>query len=209
MKKKLFIVGLIFSVLVLMLVSLVVITGVQCCNTAADGSAAAAEDRRPSGNEAALAADAERISVYSVPLRCPLVTNLGCGSESKPIMTKLDSDPAVEGVWLNHAGTTLAVLWKAGTNATERSQAIASALQNPADTKELSGDARASSLKNFLSGVAWYRTVALDELSGQEADIVAARWVNNIARVIPLPHRAREAVRRRLSDEMRCRFVSK
>ena len=209
MKKKLFIVGLIFSALVLMLVSVVVITGVQCCNTAADGNAAAAADRRPSGNEAALEADPERIGVYSVALRCPLVTKLGCGSESKPIMAKLDSHPAVEGVWLNRAGTTLAVLWKAGTNATERSQAVASALQNPADTKELSGDARVSSLKDFLSGVAWYPTAAVDELSGQEADIVAARWVNNIARVIPLPERAREAVRRKLSDEMRCRFVGK
>jgi len=54
-------------------VGVVVVTGYQCANSGADGELAALTDRRPSENQAAVAAGAELISLYSVPLRCPLV----------------------------------------------------------------------------------------------------------------------------------------
>jgi hypothetical protein len=190
-------------------VGVVVITGVQCCNSSADGAFATLADRRPSGNEAAVAAGPERVGVYSVPLRCPLVTGLGCGSESKPIMTKLDGHSAVAGTWLNHAGTTLAVFWKEATDTTQRSEAIAFAFQNHIAPSELSGENHDLALKDFLSGVGWYRTAALDELSGEEADIVATRWVDKITAIIPLPQRVRETLRCKISEQMRSRFVGK
>lgn len=209
MKNKWRTFALVLVGIILAFVGVVVITGVQCCNSSAEGESATLIDRRPSGNEAAVAAAPDRLSLYPVPLRCPLVTGLGCGSESKPIMTKLDGHSAVAGAWLNHAGTTLAVLWNEGTDATQRSEAVASAFQNHAAQNELSGDTRDLALKDFLSGVAWYRTAALDELSGQEADIVATRWVGKITAIIPLPQKMREALRCKLSEEMRCRFVGK
>lgn len=195
--------------MILAFVGVVAITGVQCCNSSADGGLMSTADKRPSGNEAAVAVSPEGISLYTVPLRCPLVTGLGCGSESKPIMTKLDGDPAVTGAWLNRAGTTLAVLWKENTNVTKRSAARASAFQDRPTPNELSADARDAALKDFLSGTGWYPTAALDELSGQEADIVATRWVGKISAIIPLPQKMREALRCKLSEEMRCRFVGK
>lgn len=193
--------------LILTFVGVIVVTGYQCCNSEADGQLAALEDRRPSENQAAVVAGPERISLYSVPLRCPLVKGLGCGSESKPILTKLDGDSSVAGTWLNHAGVTLAVFWKAGTDATRRSEAVTSAFQDYPVPTELSGDARDLALKDFLSGVAWYRATALDELSGQEADIVATRWVDKITAVIPLPKSTRESLHCQLSERMRRRFV--
>lgn len=207
MRKKILIFGLILVGLVLTFAGVVVVTGYQCCNSEADGQLAALEDRRPSENQAAVAAGPERISLYSVPLRCPLVKGLGCGSESKPILTKLDGDSSVASTWLNHAGVMLAVFWKDGTDPTRRSEAIASAFQDYPAPNELSGDARDAALKNFLSGVAWYRAAALDELSGQEADIVASRWVDKITAIIPLPKSARESLHCQLSDRMRRRFV--
>jgi hypothetical protein len=132
MKNKWRTFALVLVGIILALMGVVVITGVQCCNSSADGDSTTLADRRPSGNEAAVTAAPERISLYSVPLRCPLVTGLGCGSESKPIMTKLDGHSAVAGAWLNHAGTTLAVFWKEGTDATQRSEAVSSAFQNHA-----------------------------------------------------------------------------
>lgn len=207
MRKKILIFALVLVGLILTFVGVVVVTGYQCCNSAADGQLAALEDRRPSENQAAIAAGTERISLYSVPLRCPLVKGLGCGSESKPILTKLDGDSSVAGTWLNHAGITLAVFWKDGTDATRRSETIASAFQDYPTPSELSGDDRETALKDFLSGVAWYRAAALDELSGQEADIVATRWVDKITAIIPLPRSARESLHCQLSEGMRRRFV--
>lgn len=181
-------------------------TGSQCCHTAADGEAAAVADRTPSHNEAAVAAGPERISVYSVPLRCPLVTGLGCGSESKPLMKKLEANSAV-GAWINHRGTRLAVLWREGTGPSQRSDAVASAFGGHDEPQELASKAREVALTDFLSGVAWYRTSAVDELSRQEADVVSTRWVERISGIIPLPKKFRDGLQCRLSDQMRRRFV--
>lgn len=207
MRGKILIFGLVLLGLILTFAGVIAVTGYQCCDSAADGQLAALQDRRPSENQAAVAAGPERVGLYSVPLRCPLVKGLGCGSESKPIMTRLDADSSVAGTWLNHAGVTLAVFWKEDTDANKRSEAITAAFQDYPAPTELAGDARDPALKDFLSGVAWYRTAALDELSGQEADIVASRWVDKITAIIPLPKSVRESLHCQLSDRMRRRFV--
>src|SRR5437763_16660900 len=111
MKNTWRILALVLTGLIVVFVGLVSITGYQCCHSPSDGQLAAQSDHRPSENEAAIAGGPERMTLYSVPLRCSLVKGLGCGSESKPIMTQLDADPAVVGTWLNHSGTTLGVLW--------------------------------------------------------------------------------------------------
>ena len=73
MRKKLLMFGLVLVGLTVMFVGVVVVTGYQCCKSEADGQLAGLADRRPSENEAAVAAVPERINLYSVPLRCPLV----------------------------------------------------------------------------------------------------------------------------------------
>ena len=196
-------------VLMVAFVGVVAVTGYQVLQSAADGQSAALADRRPSENESAIATGPERISLYSVPLGCPLVTGLGCGSESKPIMIKLDEDSAVAGTWLNHAGTTLAVLWKDGIEPANRPEVVAAAFQDSTAPTELSGDSREAALKNFLSGIAWYRATAMDELSTQEAEIVATRWVKKITAIIPLPQGAQDALHCQLAERMRRRFVGK
>lgn len=208
MKKKLLVLAAVIAVAVLGFGALFAVTGYQCCNSAADGTTLAATDRRPSANEAALSAPPERVAFYAVELRCPLVRGLGCGSDSKPIMKKLEANPAVAGTWLNHAGTTLAVFWNDSVDTARRSDTISQAFQDHGRPSELSSDARDAAFSDFRSGVAWYRAAAIDELSGQEADAVAARWVDKMNAVVPMPKQFKEALRAKLSDEMRCRFVN-
>ncbi len=86
--------------------------------------------------------------------------------ESKPIMTQLGTDTSVAGTWLNHAGGTLAVFWKDGIGTNQHAEALETAFKDQPTPTELAVDARDVALKDFSSGVAWYRTAALDELSG-------------------------------------------
>lgn len=117
---------------------------------------------------------------YSVELQCPLVTRLGCGTESKPIMRKLDSHQAVAGTWLNHAGNKLAVLWNQKADAAQRSEALAVAFQNQTGPTELQGSSRDAALRDFLSGVAWYRTSALMFAERAEKVILPARGLDRL-----------------------------
>jgi hypothetical protein len=208
MKKKLLVLASVVAVVVLGFGALFAITGYQCCHSGVDGTELAAADRRPSANEAALSAPSERVAFYAVELRCPLVRGLGCGSDAKPIMKQLDANAGVVGTWVNHAGTTLAVLWNDGIEAAQRSETVASAFADHERPNELLGHSHGTAFEDFRSGVAWYRANAVDELSGQEADAVAGRWVDKMSAVVPMPKKFKHALRSRLSDQMRCRFVN-
>jgi len=53
----------------------------------------------------------DRISLFTVPLRCGAAPEIGCGPISKPILLQLEGEPAVTQAWLNGNGTVLAVVW--------------------------------------------------------------------------------------------------
>jgi len=58
----------------------------------------------------------DRVSFFSVPLGCPAVEGLGCGSLAAPVMAEVERNPRIGEVWLDHAGTKLAVVWKDSGN---------------------------------------------------------------------------------------------
>src|SRR5215471_17760813 len=88
-------------------------------------------------------APAGRVSFYEVPLRCPAARNLGCGGASKPILSALEKNPKIQEAWLDHQGTTLAIVWKKGVTSDERAAQIRAESEEWHMTlHELNGDLR-------------------------------------------------------------------
>jgi hypothetical protein len=142
-----------------------------------------AQIRSTSGRSAILPA---QVSFYSVPLACPAVRGLGCGSAAKPVLRAIEKDSTVQEAWLNHAGTTLAIVWKPETNSSARSAEI----QTIADDRglvfhELRGEQRDESLKSFTSEQDWYRGSEVDRLSEEEAGVIVDRLIRRAALKAP------------------------
>jgi hypothetical protein len=90
-----------------------------------------------------IAVEADRISLFEVPLRCEAAPGIGCGGRSKPILLELEREPTITEAWLNGTGTLLAVLWTEGSSRESRTKAVQSVLErNGATAKELDGEAR-------------------------------------------------------------------
>jgi hypothetical protein len=79
-------------------------------------SRAGAEEKRP-----AIAAD--RVSLFTVPLRCEAAPDIGCGPISKPILLELEREPAIAEAWLNGTGSVLAVVGAENYGAEARTKA--------------------------------------------------------------------------------------
>src|SRR5260370_11347167 len=80
-----------------------------------------------STSPAAATSSADQVSFYTVPLACPAARGLGCGSAAKPVLLALEKRSGIKEAWLDHAGTTLAIVWKREVKADERSAEIQSA----------------------------------------------------------------------------------
>ncbi|HEU5245651.1 MAG TPA: hypothetical protein VFU09_01030 [Candidatus Udaeobacter sp.] len=154
----------------------------------------------------------ERVSIFKVSLQCPAAPQIGCGSASKPILLELERDPAVEQAWLNRAGTLITVVWKSQPNA-QTQQDFASRLRSAgccardAAINEVQGEARDQALKEFQSGRGWYRGAEVDQLSEEEAGIIAARLVRRVEAKTTLATDKAERLQRALAEALRKCFT--
>ena len=136
---------------------------------------------RLDAEESRTAVAADRVSLFTVPLRCEAAPEIGCGPISKPILLQLEHEPAIAQAWLNGAGTVLAVVWAGNDGQQTRTKAVQAVFEkNGLTATELDGKARDTELNSFLSADPWYRGAEVDNLSKQEAAIIAARLVRRV-----------------------------
>jgi hypothetical protein len=117
------------------------------------------------------------VSFYRVPLACPAARGLGCGSAAKPVLQALEKKSSIQEAWLDHPGTTLAIVWKKNAKADLRSAEI----QSVADDRgvaldEITGKRRDETLKSFAARNGWYRASEVDRLSEEEAGVMWTGW---------------------------------
>jgi hypothetical protein len=152
--------------------------GVLICSTPSIGGYAMANDREGTGSN--------NVTFYGVPLTCHEAPGIGCGVRSKPILLDLESKPTVREAWLDRQGKTLAIVWKDGTAAAERSVAvIAIKKAHNLPAEELTGGARDAALQSFRSGGGWHRGADVDRLSEEEAVVIADRLVLRVIAKAP------------------------
>src|SRR5882724_6951915 len=121
---------------------------------------------------------AGQVSFYEVPLACPAARGLGCGSAAKPVLLALEKKKTIQEAWLNHPGTTLAIVWRKDAKSDSR----AAEIQSVADDRgialhEITGDQREATLTSFTSRKGWYRGSEVDRLSEEEAGVIVDRLV--------------------------------
>jgi hypothetical protein len=131
---------------------------------------------RLAAEESGTAIAPDRVSVFTVPLRCQAAPDIGCGPISKPILLQLEHEPTITQAWLNGTGTVLAVVWAGNDGQETRRMAVQAVFERKELTAtELDGEARDTELKSFLSADPWYRGAE----SGRTMMGLSAKQINN------------------------------
>src|SRR6266851_4892837 len=139
---------------------------------------AALWSQTPSHSADAAKSSANLVSFYEVPLACPAARGLGCGSAAKPVLQALEKKSNIQEAWLDHAGTTLAIVWKKGTKPATRVSEVGSAADDRGiSLHELTAERRSENFKSFESRNGWYRGTEVDRLSEEEAGVIVDRLV--------------------------------
>lgn len=151
-----------------------------------------------------------KIGFYKVPLVCPAATQIGCGSRSKPILLALEKDDAIKEAWLNRQGTVIAVVWKEKTDVSDSPKKIKSIFNDAkmeADGQEIKGSEASTLMNNFLSREGWYRATGVDQLSREEAGIIADRLIASINKINPLSKDKIQILHASFSEIFRNKFL--
>ncbi len=145
---------------------------------------------------------------YRVPLMCHAARGLGCGSRAKPVLLDLQKKPNVQEVWLNHTGEILAVVWKPGSHAADRQSVVtAVADAHGVSMDELDPTAREAELTGFRAGTGWHRGTEVDQLSAQEARVIAARLLRRVSSTTPGVQRKMATIQPALTEAIRRQLV--
>jgi hypothetical protein len=148
------------------------------------------------------------VTFYKVPLACPAARGLGCGSAAKPVLQALEKKSTIQEAWLDHPGTTLAIVWKKNAKADLRSAEI----QSVADDRgvaldEITGERRNDTLKSFATRTGWYRGAEVDRLSEEEAGVIVDRLLRRAAAKEPTISVKAESVKSSLTKAIRDELI--
>lgn len=138
-----------------------------------------------------------RMGFFRVPLVCEAASHVGCGTRARAVLAEIEKAPFVGQAWLNREGTVLAIVWM-GTP--ERSRLLRILGRHGLAGVELGGDVGRLAGEAFAGGGAWYRAGEMQELSDEEARVIAVRLVRRLAADISLPAATTEPLRRRLEQ---------
>lgn len=140
---------------------------------------------------------ASKMSFFRVPLVCEAAPDMGCGTRARPVLVGAEQAPGVREAWLNREGTMLGIVWAGPCAGEELLRALA--LQGVAAV-ELQGEDSRPAYDTFAKGHGWYRAGQMQELSNEEARVIAARLVRRFIQEISLPAAAAERLTRGLEQ---------
>lgn len=128
------------------------------------------------------------VGIYSVPLVCEAVPQIGCGCLAKPVLARLDVHPDIAEAWLHHRGDVIAIEWLRELEVDQQIGLLRAALGGDSHVALVAAASSLALLATFPNPSSWYQHETVDQLSQQEAHTIAARLVQRLSHArIPLP----------------------
>lgn len=119
------------------------------------------------------------LSFYDVPLVCHAAPEIGCGSLTKPLFMAAQQVKEIKGIWLNRPGTRIAIKWDKIDDSAAQEKIIQPLFASYRVNASLIRDTRlvrALSDSLMLKGE-WYKGLEIDQLSLEEAGVIAEDMV--------------------------------
>ncbi|UJJ58358.1 hypothetical protein [Rhodanobacter denitrificans] len=128
------------------------------------------------------------VDLYSVPLVCEAVPQIGCGCLAKPVLARLGVHPDVAEAWLHHRGDVIAIEWLRELEVVQQVDLLRAALGGDSHVVLVAATASPALLATFPNPSYWYQRETVDQLSQEEAHTIAARLVQRLSQArVPLP----------------------
>ena len=122
----------------------------------------------------------QAISFYEVPLVCGAAPEIGCGSRIKPFFLETEKENKIKESWSNRQGTVIAIVWADGFADEKQREDLVQPLfkKHNIDAELISEEKKISELYSSLKNDQWYKGIEIDQLSIEEAGVIANEMVS-------------------------------
>jgi len=119
------------------------------------------------------------ITFYKVNLVCNVITSIGCGSRSKPILLALENNNDIKEVKLNRTGNIIVIVWINNANFNSRDKFVSSVFSKyNIEVKKIDSSEHKDFLNSFfVDNNHWLDALRINELSREEAGAVAKKLI--------------------------------
>jgi hypothetical protein len=121
----------------------------------------------------------QSITYYKVPLVCGAAPEIGCGSRIKPFFQETEKENKIKGSWSNRHGTVIAIIWADDFKDEKKREDLIQPLYKKHNIEaELITDAKEiAELGESFKKDKWYKGMDIDQLSLEEAGVIANEMV--------------------------------
>ncbi len=121
----------------------------------------------------------QRISFYKVPLVCGAAPEIGCGSRIKPFFLETEKQDKIQESWANRQGTVIAIVWTNGFDDEKQREDLVQPLFKKYDIEAelILVEKEIADLGVSLKKDKWYKGMDIDQLSLEEAGVIANEMV--------------------------------
>lgn len=118
-------------------------------------------------------------SFYEVPLVCGAAPEIGCGSRIKPFFLETGKESKIKESWSNRQGTVIAVVWNDGFADEKQREELIQPLfkKHNIEAELINEEKKISELKASFKSDKWYKGMDIDQLSIEEAGVIANEMV--------------------------------
>ena len=154
----------------------------------------------------AFVSPSDKITFYDVDMVCGAAHHIGCGSMAKPLLKAMEETDEIEEAWMDRKGIVVGLVWKEGTAASRQEELTRSLFEKYRIAAERVNAAGRDTLdKKFRVAGSWYRNAEVDELSKEEAGVIADRIIGMLKEGGPVA----DSVAVPMREEIRQLFADK
>lgn len=119
------------------------------------------------------------VSYYEVPLVCGAAPEIGCGSRIKPFFLETKKQDKIKESWSNRQGTVIAIVWSDYFTEEKQREALIQPLfkKHNIEAELIRDEKEIADLKASMRQDKWYQGMDVDQLSLEEAGVIADEMV--------------------------------
>lgn len=154
----------------------------------------------------AFVSPSDRLTFYDVDMVCSAAHQIGCGSMAKPLLKAMEETDEIDEAWMDRQGVVVGLVWKEGTSASKQDELTHSLFEKyDIGAKSVNAAGRDTLEKNFRVAGSWYRSAEVDELSKEEAGVIADRIIGMLREGGPVA----DSIAAPMREEIRQLFADK